>query len=1415
MKRTSIVAFLVAITLAAASHVILDAQDRVGQNINVVSGSADQFIGDMFRQRQNEPAGGISSVNPSHMMLAYNDYRTVDLANDSGVGTTSPAQTAIAKVFNLLRAPWRRERERTREAGEEADSAQAWIGLSFTDNGKDWYTGLLPGHQNFLGYPSPPEPGGTGLGGRYEAASDPVMATTADRFFLGGIAFNPNGESAGFVSRFTDRNDTSNGQNIQHDWTKVLVTQPQNFFVDKPSIAAGPNGHVYAAFVVFDQADPKKLSSTILFFQSADYGDTWSSGAVISQPLTRNQSPWIAVDPNDEQIVYIGWRVFANPLYPNLTNAVVGRKSTNGGQSFTPSVPYPVALLLKPFDVPQVKLALSALQIPRSNAYPTAAIDGNGGIHVAMQEYVYPFDYPIAGLRGLALWPLASPLTGVPRITVTSSYDGGATWTLRRAVDAGPGSGTQFMPALTAVGEPGPSCAGQPGPPSRIMLMYYDARAGGVGTVAGTNGGIAGGDKQFDVRIAQASACNLDALGRPIFSPSVQLSRYSLSATPPHGVVTVSSSLPNPPITRPAVNRAYSMFCGGNCAFTGDYVFLSPRVPYVHTATGWKPTTARSVDRNKLPAPTVQGAWADTRDVQLPQTGPLRTAVPPYASPIDLLPWDVYNPPGTGLVSCTNPGARDQNVYTAEYAPGELFAGVPDTFQTSNIPRSYPLFVENRSGELRLFRLMIDPSVLASFRFADFAGAPVSIPAAHQTADIVIRPYSSVTGAVIIGPGEAREVTITVQQLAATRNAQGLLTSNGDVLPNGARTAVTLHPGGSGPTTDSRTPVVAQTPVVTYPFAGRVPFTVPAGTPFSETPFAHQTSELNPFSETPFSETPFPTDVTVFDVVDVSFNVTIAGSDAAAVRALLAARAELNTKGNYLFQVIINRLSSAPALNGCNAFDRRRDNQISNIVRPFATPFSETPFSETPFSETVSPTSPFSETPFSETPFSETTNPRDPEVSNSTFYIAPPGTSAPTYRAPRPVDEVVYTLRAYQLRASTDPALVPLIRNNQAQVGIIVKSETPPIILIDGQPRFDPAGAPAVGGGAAVPVKLGFTAPIPASAPGRALGGEGGVSVAIQDGFGNTVPGSTAPVTIALGSNPGNATLSGTLTLAAVNGVATFRDLSIDRAGSGYTLVASSRSLQPATSAAFDVQPVIVGNTAAFGSGPIVTFAFPSGSTVGSFTPTGALGNNPRGVAVLGNELYYTALSGDFGATDAIHVAPFNGGAGGADTRTLPNPRPDVGISDLSFSGGVLYALTGYGAAAGAPVQVFGLNPLTGAVVSGPVTIAGPATPDFIDADGFAVLPNGRFLINNADASCTYNQYDPTTGAIVPATTIVVPGGVESAVPFSGCTGVDTDGASLFFVTNFNAITKTDLAGTLIATMPMAYQFLEDIAIPK
>lgn len=82
------------------------------------------------------------------------------------------------------------------------------------------------------------------------------------------------------------------------------------------------------------------------------------------------------------------------------------------------------------------------------------------------------------------------------------------------------------------------------------------------------------------------------------------------------------------------------------------------------------------------------------------------------------------------------------------------------------------------------------------------------------------------------------------------------------------------------------------------------------------------------------------------------------------------------------------------------------------------------------------------------------------------------------------------------------------------------------------------------------------------------------VRVGILDALGNRVTGFNGAVTIAIGHNGGTlmpGTLSGTRTVNAVNGVATFADLSIDQPGSGYTLVVSVPNVFTAESAPFNI----------------------------------------------------------------------------------------------------------------------------------------------------------------------------------------------------------------------------------------------------
>src|SRR5439155_529289 len=139
------------------------------------------------------------------------------------------------------------------------------------------------------------------------------------------------------------------------------------------------------------------------------------------------------------------------------------------------------------------------------------------------------------------------------------------------------------------------------------------------------------------------------------------------------------------------------------------------------------------------------------------------------------------------------------------------------------------------------------------------------------------------------------------------------------------------------------------------------------------------------------------------------------------------------------------------------------------------------------------------------------------------------------------------------------------------------------------------------------------------------------VKVRALDALGNVATGFTGAVAIALGSNPGGSTLSGTTPVTAVSGVATFF-VSLNKAGTGYTLTASAGGFAPVTSTAFDITPgtatqlaftVQPSNTVAGAAiSPAVQLSAldPAGNLVPSFTGnvTVALGNNPGGSTLSG-----------------------------------------------------------------------------------------------------------------------------------------------------------------------------------------------------
>jgi hypothetical protein len=120
------------------------------------------------------------------------------------------------------------------------------------------------------------------------------------------------------------------------------------------------------------------------------------------------------------------------------------------------------------------------------------------------------------------------------------------------------------------------------------------------------------------------------------------------------------------------------------------------------------------------------------------------------------------------------------------------------------------------------------------------------------------------------------------------------------------------------------------------------------------------------------------------------------------------------------------------------------------------------------------------------------------------------------------------------------------------------------------------------------------------------------VQVAVEDQNGNVVTSSSAPVTLSLS---GNATLGGTLTVNAVNGIATFTDLNVTVAGT-YTLTASSGALTPATSSPFTVTSGAAAQIAIWAGNGQTTKEYTKVPIAPAARVTDAYGNPVSGVTV-------------------------------------------------------------------------------------------------------------------------------------------------------------------------------------------------------
>ena len=133
------------------------------------------------------------------------------------------------------------------------------------------------------------------------------------------------------------------------------------------------------------------------------------------------------------------------------------------------------------------------------------------------------------------------------------------------------------------------------------------------------------------------------------------------------------------------------------------------------------------------------------------------------------------------------------------------------------------------------------------------------------------------------------------------------------------------------------------------------------------------------------------------------------------------------------------------------------------------------------------------------------------------------------------------------------------------------------------------------------------------------------VVLRITDQYLNTNTDEVSNVTVVIGTNPAGGALTGTLTRAAVAGVATFNDLKVDTAGTGYTFVGSATGVTSTTTSAFNISATASGATYSRSSAPlaspellVVPSEFVEATTTATTTATTAATPEPPAVVVGG-----------------------------------------------------------------------------------------------------------------------------------------------------------------------------------------------------
>ncbi|MGA2384408.1 MAG: invasin domain 3-containing protein, partial [Gemmatimonadales bacterium] len=270
------------------------------------------------------------------------------------------------------------------------------------------------------------------------------------------------------------------------------------------------------------------------------------------------------------------------------------------------------------------------------------------------------------------------------------------------------------------------------------------------------------------------------------------------------------------------------------------------------------------------------------------------------------------------------------------------------------------------------------------------------------------------------------------------------------------------------------------------------------------------------------------------------------------------------------------------------------------------------------------------------------------------------------------------------------------------------------------------------------------------------------VRVAAQDALGNTLASFTGTVSVAIGANPASGTLSGTTAVSAVAGVATFSNLRIDKAGSGYTLLAGAGALAAATTS-FAVTP-----------GAISTSQSAVTVSAGTVASGNAVTLMLQAMDAAGNNLTTGGATVVFGAS------------GGTSTGTIGSTTDHGnGTYTATFTGVVAGAATTIGATIGGTAVTSTLPTVT-------------VAPGAISTSQSTVTVSAGTVASGSAVTLTLQAKDAagnnlTTGG---ATAVFAVSGGTS----TGTIGVTTDHSNGVYTATFTGVTA-GTAATIGATI--------------